>query len=117
MESIDNENVEFLKFALKQGVFSHSILVQDKIVGKILSNLKNSIKTEMIFNILTYCDFSRWKQADLRIFINSIKEIIKNDFQKNRILLTANSIMILALAAEALVKIRKSVAVFKRECT
>ena len=112
--ALKNENVVFMKYALENGYFTAKLLDEGEVIDMVLGDLEDGVRTEIVFNILTYVDFPKWKQTKLKKFMGQMKEIVKNSFEKNRILLTSNSILMVALACEFLYKI-KAVAIFKRE--
>lgn len=64
---------------------------------------------------MIYSDFGRWPQKQVRRLINFIVGLISENEEKNLILLTSNSLMVLAHAAEFLNKISYTVKLFKKQ--
>ncbi len=72
---------------------------------------------ELLLNVLLFCDFSRWEQSQLRIFIDLLKRIIDtSSISQNPILLSYNPILSICLCCEFLIKIGKNVKIFDLEC-
>jgi len=92
------------------------MLAHPRVINEIDLILKSDEKTELIFNVLIFCDFGRWNQPDIRSFIMHIKEIIKSGHEENRILVSYNPIMVICLSCEFLFKIGDKVNIFKQEC-
>ena len=84
-------------------------------IEELLSNIGKGKKIELWFNILIYTDFSRWKQTDIKRLISFIESFVKENDEKNNILLTANTIMVLAHAWEFLLLIGKTLKIFSRQ--
>ena len=70
--AIRNHNEYFLKYALQQGLFSVDYFAETTVINEILDQLNSKIQTEFILNILIFADFGRWKQKQIRNFIELI---------------------------------------------
>lgn len=67
-------------------------------------------------NILTLIDISVWKNKHLKELIEIINDYVEENYDKNRLLLSPNPLMSIALAAELLTKIANSRRKFENEC-
>lgn len=67
-------------------------------------------------NILTLIDISVWKNKHLKELIEIINDYVEENYDKNRLLLSPNPLMSIALAAEILNKIGNSRRKFENEC-
>ena len=67
-------------------------------------------------NILTLIDISVWKNKHLKELIEIINDYVEENYDKNRLLLSANPLMTIALAAEILNNVGESRRKFENEC-
>jgi len=67
-------------------------------------------------NILTLIDISVWKNKHLKELIEIIGDYVEESYDKNRLLLSPNPLMSIALAAEILLKIASARRKFENEC-
>lgn len=67
-------------------------------------------------NILTLIDISVWKNKHLKELIDIINDYIMENYDKNRLLLSPNPLMSIALAAEILNKVASARRKFENEC-
>lgn len=67
-------------------------------------------------NILMLIDISVWKNKSLKDLIEIINDYVEENYDKNRLLLSSNPLMSIALAAEILNKIGKNRRKFDNEC-
>jgi hypothetical protein len=67
-------------------------------------------------NILTLIDISVWKNKHLKDLIDIINDYVDENYDKNRLLLSPNVIMSIALAAEILENISNARKKFENEC-
>mmetsp|Transcript_45393 Transcript_45393/g.33177 ORF Transcript_45393/g.33177 Transcript_45393/m.33177 type:complete len:248 (+) Transcript_45393:1299-2042(+) len=81
----------------------------------ILGIFAGGAKTELILNLLIFSDLSRWEQSRIRVFVNMIKDIVKQAHESNRILLCYNPILAICLSCEYLNKIGNQISIFKHE--
>ena len=61
--AIDNENEVFLKYAFRLEVFAPKILSSVKMINFLMDVLKDGTKTELMLNVLIFCEFGSWKHA------------------------------------------------------
>jgi hypothetical protein len=68
-------------------------------------------------NILTLIDISVWKNKYLKDLIEVINDYVEENYDKNRLLLSPNPLMSIALAAEILNFIARYRRKFENECS
>jgi len=85
-------------------------------VDKILEFLQVGSKTNFLLNTLILTDTQEWKNDYLNKLINLLSEIIDDSFEENRLLLSPNPMMSIALTVELLIKISDSRKRFKNMC-
>ena len=86
------------------------------IIDHILDLLSKLAKTELLLNVLLFSDFTRWDQGRLRQLLDMINEIASEEHEQNRILLSYNPIMTIALGCEFLDQISSNKNIFRHEC-
>lgn len=111
-----NGNNLFLQKALLLAAFDKMIFREDSVIGQILNILKEGYRTNFLMNILTLIDISVWKNKHLKELIEIINDYVEENYDKNRLLLSPNPLMSIALAAEILKKIGNSRRKFENEC-
>ena len=67
-------------------------------------------------NILSLIDISVWKNKHLKDLVEIINDYVEENYDKNRLLLSPNPIMSIALASELLNTIANSRRKFENEC-
>ena len=67
-------------------------------------------------NILTLIDISVWKNNYLKELIEIINDYVDESYDKNRLLLSPNPIMSIALACEILNNVAEARRKFENEC-
>jgi hypothetical protein len=78
--------------------------------------LKEGYRTNFLMNILTLIDISVWKNKHLKDLIEVMNDYAEENYDKNRLLLSPNPIMSIALACEILGSISKFRRKFENEC-
>ena len=78
--------------------------------------MKEGYRTNFLMNILTLIDISVWKNKHLKDLVEIINDYVEENYDKNRLLLSPNPLMSIALAAEILNKIANSRRKFENEC-
>lgn len=116
MFALHNFNESFLKYALRNSIIGQNLLVQPYVIQQILKIFKRGSRSELLLNVMLFSDFSRWEQANLRILLDMLKEIVSEEHEQNRILLCYNPILAIALASEFLNKIGENKNIFRHEC-
>lgn len=114
--ALDNFNEHFLKFALRNSIIGLNLMAQSSIIEHILGLFKKGAKSELLLNVLLFSDFTRWEQINLRALLEMIKEIVTEEHEQNRILLSYNPILTIALGSEYLNKISDVKNIFRHEC-
>ena len=102
------------RYALNEHLFAK--FLNDEDVVRQLLEIFQQTKTELVLNVVGFCEFSRWGQHFIRKFIDCVAEIVNAGYEKNRILLTCNPALAIALASEYLQDIGRYMRVFRREC-
>ena len=114
--SMTHGNNIFLKNALLLSAFDKMIFREQDVINHILGILKEGYRTNFLMNILTLIDISVWKNNNLKELIEIIQDYVEESYDKNRLLLSPNPIMSIALACEILNKIAESRRKFENEC-
>ena len=113
---VTNGNNYFLQRALLLSAFDKMIFREDAVINQILTILKEGYRTNFLMNILTLIDISVWKNKHLKELIEIINDYVEENYDKNRLLLSPNPLMTIALAAEILNHIGTSRRKFENEC-
>jgi hypothetical protein len=113
--AIKNENSIFLKHALVDSIFSIAVLTDEEIIKELLRNLEKGSRMGLCLNIMTYTDFGRWHQPDIKYFLEIVSNILGESDDKNNILMTSNTQMALAHCCEFLRKIGKTIKLYKKQ--
>lgn len=92
------------------------IFREDTVIIEILTILKEGYRTNFLMNILSLIDISVWKNKHLKDLIEIINDYVDENYDKNRLLLSPNPLMSIALAAELLNKIGDARRKFENEC-
>jgi len=90
------------------GAFDKQIFKKSEVVEKILEFMKIGSKTNFLLNTLLLTDTSEWKTKYLQKLIAMFQDLIEDDYEENRLLLSYNPLMSIALSAELLGKIGSS---------
>ena len=98
----------FLQRALLLSAFDKLIFREEQVINEILHILKEGYRTNFLMNILALIDISVWKNKHLKDLIDIINDYVEQDYDKNRLLLSPNVIMTIALAAEILINISRA---------
>jgi hypothetical protein len=81
-----------------------------------LSILREGYRTNFLMNILTLIDISVWKNKYLKELLDTLNEYIEDPYDKNKLLLSPNPLMTIALACEILGKVSEYRRKFDNEC-
>ncbi len=92
------------------------IFREDNVISQILDILSQGYRTNFLMNILTLIDISVWKNKHLKELIDVINDYVEENYDKNRLLLSPNPLMSIALASEILNKVASSRRKFENEC-
>lgn len=77
--AIDNENEVFLKYAFRLEVFDASILCKSEMIVYLMEVLRDGTKTELMLNVLIFCDFGEWKAPQIEDFLEFLEEMVDPD--------------------------------------
>ena len=78
--------------------------------------MEEGSKTVFILNTLILADISTWKNKYMIMLIDMFRNFTEADFEDNRLLLSYNPLLCIALSAELLTKISNSRPKFKNVC-
>jgi hypothetical protein len=90
------------RYSLRNSIFGANLINTSDILDILMETFDEGTKTELVLNVLTFSDLSRWEQKRIRKFVDIIKEIVKASHDKNRILLCYNPILTICLSCEYL---------------
>lgn len=113
--AIENENIVFLKKALQDSIFSLNLINDPLIIRKLLDKIHSGLNIELVCNVLIFADFSKWDFKFNKELVEMIKEMQYESDENNKILLTSNTLMVLAHFKEFLYLIGRSVKVLRRK--
>lgn len=109
-------NIFFLQKALILAAFDKMIFREDSVISQILDILNQGYRTSFLLNIVILIDISVWKNKHLKELVEIINDYVEENYDKNRLLLSPNPLMSIALAAEILNKVANSRRKFENEC-
>ena len=113
---IDHGNTYFMQKALLKAAFDKMLFREETVVSEILQILKRGYCTNFVLNILSIVDISVWKNKRLETLIEIINDYFLEDYNQNRLLLSPNPLMSIALACEIIKKISDARRKFESEC-
>ena len=96
--------------------FDKNIFREETIINEILQILREGYRTNFLMNILSLVDISVWKNKYLKELIDIINEYAEDPYDKNKLLLSPNPLMTIALACEILGTIIRERKKFDNEC-
>lgn len=98
------------------GAFDKQIFKKEKVIIQILKFMEEGSKTLFILNTLILADIHVWKNRHLVMLISMFRNFTEAVFEDNRLLLSSNPLMCIALSAEILTQIANSRQKFYNEC-
>lgn len=98
------------------GAFDKSILKEDLVIQKMLEMLNYGSKTNFILNVLSLVDISLWRNQRLKELIDMFKGYIEESYENNKLMLSYNPLLSIALTCELLKTISTSRKKFANEC-
>ena len=113
---ITHGNTHFLQKALNVGAFDKMIFREQMVIDEILTILKDGYRTNFLMNILILIDISVWKNKYMKELIDIFNEYVDESYDKNKLLLSPNPLMTIALACEILNTISFERKKFDNEC-
>jgi hypothetical protein len=57
-----NNNETFLKYCLKNGIYTTLVLSQPELIDEVLKIFRTGSKTELILNVLMYMNLMKWSR-------------------------------------------------------
>lgn len=116
MFCLANGNEIFLKYALKLQAFDTMIFRKDDVINHFITLLKEGARTNYLLNILTLIDLGLWKNKQLRDLIDVFSDYGEDSYDKNKLLLSYNPLMSIALTCELLSNIGNKRKKLENEC-
>ena len=95
-------NTIFLQNALMLSAFDKMIFRDEPVISSILDILSQGSRTNFLLNVLSLVNIDSWKNKHLKELIQIINDYVEENYDKNRLLLSPNPLMSIALAAEIL---------------
>jgi hypothetical protein len=102
--ALQNNNNAFMKGALLQGAFPKKIFQDEKVIVEIMVYLDDGSKTNNILNVLMLAEVTLWKNKFIGELIDKFDNFLE-PYEDNRLLLSYNPMMSIALTADLLTKI------------
>lgn len=115
--ALENDNNNFMQRALLMGAFDKQTFIKDKVIKQMLLYLEDGSKTNYILNVLLLSDVTLWKNKFLKELVKMFRNFASETYENNRLLLSYNPMMSIALTADLLTKIAMGRRRFLDECT
>ena len=106
----------FLKRAMILHAFEKHIFKDEDVIYFILNLMYEGQRNNFLLNVLLLMDISAWKNKFIKSLIEIISQYIEENYEKNRLLVSYNPLMSIALSAELLSNISTSRKKFENEC-
>lgn len=103
--SISHKNDRFTKEVLQKEIFDKQIFKEDNVVACMIEMMEDGSKTNFILNTLNMIDISVWRNERIEQLLEMFGNFTDEIFEKNRLLLSYNPLMSIALSAELCQKI------------
>lgn len=94
---ITEEIYEFAKAALENNFFESYVLNNKEIIDLLLTNFQSMAMNDFIANIIVFTNLQNWKKKKI---IKLVEEIIPKIPTEHGVLVSRNSVMLLALCSE-----------------
>ncbi len=114
--ALSNNNDLFMQKALLMGAFDKTELQEVEVIDNILANFEDGSKTNYILNILLLIGIDVWKNKSLKKLIDMFENFTCEDYLENRLILSYNPLMSIALTAEILTSIANTRKRFRDKC-
>ena len=92
------------------------IFREESVINEILNILKEGYRTNFLMNILMLIDISVWKNKHLKDLLEVLNDYVEENYDKNRLLLSPNPLMSIALAGEIVANVARYRRKFENEC-
>ena len=106
----------FLKRAMILHAFEKHIFKDEDVIYFTLNLMYEGQRNNFLLNVLLLMDISAWKNKFIKSLIEIISQYIEENYEKNRLLVSYNPLMSIALSAELLSNISTSRKKFENEC-
>jgi hypothetical protein len=116
IQCIEHGNTHFLKEALLFTAFDKNIFRDEQVIENLLEIMKEGYRANFLMNILVLIDISVWKNKYMKELIDILNEYAEDPYDKNKLLLSPNPLMTIALAAYMLDNISDARKKFENEC-
>ena len=117
LHSLKKNNKQFIQESLFMGAFDKQTFKKKEVVAQIIEYMQIGSKTIFLLNILILTDVSLWKNYQLMDLIEMFRNFTEEtSLEENRLLLTHNPLMSIALSCELLIIIANSRKRFDNEC-
>ena len=94
-----------MKGALLAGAFDKTIFMSEEVVKMMITYMYDGSKTNYILNVLLLSDVILWKNRYLQQLIEMFDNFASEGYETNRLILSYNPMMSIALSADLLTKI------------
>jgi len=111
-----NGNELFLKKAIVKSAFDKMLFREEIVIVQMLQILIEGYRINFILNVLNLIEIGIWKNKYLQEIVDSFKNYLEDQYYDNRLLLSSNPLLTIALSAEILKKIAFSRRKFENEC-
>jgi len=106
----------FLKKAMIIHAFENHIFKDEDVIYFIINLMYEGQRNNFLLNVLVLMDISAWKNKFIKSLIDIIAQYVEENYEKNRLLVSYNPLMSIALSAELLTNISSSRKKFENEC-
>lgn len=96
--------------------FDKSIFKDEEVIGKMLEVLNYGSRSNFILNVLSLIDVSMWRIQKLKDLISIFSGYADEGYEKNRLMLSYNPLMSIALTCELLKFLSRTRKRFQNEC-
>lgn len=114
--SLKHQNQYFIKNSLKIGAFDKQIFKDDDIAHEMILKLEVGSNTNIVLNILVLIDIQVWSGNNIGYLLDQFDNFVEENYDTNRLLLSNNPLMSIALTAELLQQIGFAKKKFANRC-
>ena len=106
IEALKLNSADFMRVALKLEAFDKQIYNKKLVITTMLSFFESDgSKTNFILNVLLLIDISQWRLSYIKELIEKFENYITEEYINNRLLLSFNPLMSIAMTCDLLRKI------------
>lgn len=117
--ALSHNNDVFMQKALLMGAFSeHELFEREnrEVINEMLAHFEDGAKTNFILNIFHLLGFDLWKNDEIASLLDSFENFSEDNYLENRLILSYNPLMSIALTAEILMHISKTRKRYRDKC-